>query len=117
MILTTMSGATSRRKGHAYERTLAKEFRELGFSKCVTSRAESKTRDDQLVDLCYSGPWNVQAKYTANQPNFSALLSAMPREDGQINLVFHKKIRQPETVTMLKSDFYKFISNEIDAKK
>lgn len=35
--------AKGREKGHAYERKIAKEFREeLGFEKCKTSRYESK---------------------------------------------------------------------------
>lgn len=104
-----MSGTKSRRKGHTYERTLAKEFRELGYFDCVTSRSESKKRDDEVVDLCFTGEWNVQAKNTANQPNFILLLKSMPKEKGQINLVFHKKTRVGETVTMKKEDFYLLI--------
>jgi hypothetical protein len=102
-----MASNRNRTAGHNYERQLVKEFKELGYGSCCTSRSESKNRDDAGVDLCYSGPWNVQAKYTKNAPNMHTLLDSMPKEEGQINVVFHKRKNVGETVTMTKKDFYR----------
>ena len=46
-----MSGKTSRRKGHDYERAIRKEFRQLGWKYCETSRYASKAIDDAKIDL------------------------------------------------------------------
>lgn len=41
----------NKRRGNQYEQKIAKELRELGFEGCVTSRSESKSMDDQKVDI------------------------------------------------------------------
>ena len=46
-----MSGMKSRRKGHDYERQIRREYRELGWSNCETSRFASKMMDDRKIDL------------------------------------------------------------------
>tara|TARA_Y100000593_G_C4142276_1_gene252879 strand:- start:196 stop:534 length:339 start_codon:yes stop_codon:yes gene_type:complete len=100
---------TNRNKGNNYERELAKEFRELGFSNCVTSRSESKRRDDAGVDLCYTGCLNVQAKAWKSAPSYHKILKEMPDEAGQHNVIFHKRPRQGDVVVMRKEDFYELI--------
>ena len=95
----------SRRVGHNYERELVKKFKAIGFEGCCTSRNESKKRDDEGVDLCFTGPLNVQAKRMKNQPNFRKVLDAMPDEPGQINVVFHKVPNKGEIVVMREGDF------------
>jgi len=98
-----------RDKGHRYERQLCNEFKALGFTKCCTSRAESKRRDDEKVDLMFTEPYNVQAKaYDSNQPNFRKVLDEMPNEENT-NVVFHKVGRKKDIVVMWKEDFYKLI--------
>lgn len=61
----------SRRKGHNYERFLAKWFKNLGFYYTKTSRAASKLLDDCGVDLAFL-PFLIQAKrgYNKNRPKF-----------------------------------------------
>lgn len=95
----------ARTAGHSYERKLAQELREIGFDSCVTSRAESKTRDDQGVDLCHTGPLNIQAKRWKSAPSYHTTLDAMPDEPGQINCIFHKRPNKGEVVVMAKTDF------------
>jgi hypothetical protein len=51
----------NRRKGHAYERDLAKVFRKLGFDKTRTSREASRLYDNSKYDL-WGLPYLVQAK-------------------------------------------------------
>jgi len=52
----------SRNKWNTYERKLCNEYKELWFQECVTSRSESKRTDDRWIDLCYTDPFNIQAK-------------------------------------------------------
>lgn len=51
----------NRSKGHDAERHFAKEFRELGFDMCQTSRYGSRIHDDAGIDLI-NVPYNVQIK-------------------------------------------------------
>jgi len=105
-----MSKINARQKGHAYERKVAQEMRDLGFEKCLTSRLESKRMDDAGVDLCYTDPFYIQLKATENYPKFHHLLfEKMPQEDDKINVVMNKKNRKGEIVVMSKEDFYKII--------
>lgn len=95
-----------RQKGHAYERELAKKFRENGFNECVSSRLESKAEDDRGGDLCFTGEWRVQAKAVERlSPQMHEVLDRM-HSDGKINVVFHKRNRKGTTVTMSEEDFW-----------
>ena len=53
--------ANNKTKGSNAERLFAKEFRELGYDKCVTSRYGSRMHDDAAIDLIHI-PFNVQIK-------------------------------------------------------
>ena len=102
----------ARNKGSAYERKLAKEFRELGYTECRTSREVSKIRDNMGVDLCGVPDFNVQAKAVENLGSVHMILKSMPEEVGVTNVVFHKRNRKGEVVSMKKEDFYKLITKE-----
>lgn len=60
-----------RRKGHNFERSVAKQFRQLGFERVKTSRSCSKLLDDCGVDIV-GLPFLVQCKsgYPKNRPKF-----------------------------------------------
>lgn len=102
-------GAQIRKRGNNYEVELAKEFRELGFLDTCTSRYESKRRDDAKVDLCFTEPFNVQAKCRNNYGNPLPTLSEMPSDDN-INVIISKVVNRGEFVTMNKKDFYVFVA-------
>lgn len=71
------TGKYCREKGHAYERKIAKELNELGFD-VVTSRSESKSTDDNkvdLIDLSKNLPIQIQLKKTSNIPNYFKIRS------------------------------------------
>jgi len=99
-----MSSA-NRRKGHNFERYLAKKFREIaGFTFCKTSRQASRLLDDSKVDLAFI-PYNVQAKAVIRNLNYHDIFESMdnalkknyPPTDPQINLpkiIFHKRGRK-----------------------
>jgi len=101
------SGKTARRKGHDYERKIRKEFIELGYIDCNTSRYESLKLDAQKVDLTNTGIFYVQCKAVERGINYHKLLESMPKSK-KINSVFHKKDRK-EIVSIYKEDFYKII--------
>jgi len=94
----------SRNKGHAYERKIAQELRDLGYSECKTSRYESRALDDEKVDLTHTDPFNVQLKAVENLGSAHNTLNEMP-DDDNINVVFHKRNRKGTIVSMTKEDF------------
>ena len=108
----------SRAKWCDYERKIAIEMRELWFTDCLTSRAESKSLDDCWVDLVETGDYNFQLKcYT----NFSVrkcieVLKTMTerlvgrRQAKNTNIILVKIKSKGEVVVMSKKDFYKLIT-------
>lgn len=69
-------GARNRRRGNDYERKIAKELRDLGFSGVVTSRSESKNMDNNKVDLIDTEnklPCYIQLKKTTSTPQYFSI--------------------------------------------
>lgn len=97
-----------RKKGHSYELQIRDWFRELGWDKAVSSRSESKNKDDQGVDLCYTDPFNIQAKAVEKLGSLHDILARMPK-DSNYNLVFHKRNRKGTIVAMTLEDFKEII--------
>jgi hypothetical protein len=95
-------------KGHCFERALAKTFRERGWPDCLTARLESKRVDDSGVDLCFTKPFNVQAKAVENLGSAHNTLARMPA-DQNLNVVFHKKRRQGVVVSLTEADFWTLV--------
>lgn len=104
-----------RKKGHTYELVIRDWFRDLGWSRAVSSRSESKNKDDQGIDLCYTDPFNVQAKAVEKLGSIHDVLAKMPKDN--YNLVFHKRNRKGTIVAMTIEDFKeiveKLIQNQI----
>lgn len=101
-------GRSARQKGHSFELQVRDFFRELGYDKCVSSRSESKNKDDQGIDLCFTGPFNVQCKAVENLGSMHRVLGDMP-QDENYNVVFHKRNRQGVVVAMSMEDFKEII--------
>lgn len=96
-----MSGKRNRIAGHGWERDLVKVFRELGYTHVVTTRSESRARDNAKVDLMNTMErkngqfvFNVQAKNAVGHLPYGKLLAEMPVEDGIINCVLHKQTKR-----------------------
>lgn len=104
-----------RKKGHSYELQIRDWFRELGWARAVSSRSESKNKDDQGIDLCFTDPFNVQAKAVEKLGSIHDVLAKMPKDN--YNLVFHKRNRKGTIVAMTIEDFkeilHKLIQNQI----
>ena len=95
------NGKRNRQAGHKWERQLAAIFRSIGFPHVVTTRSESKSRDNQKVDLINKDeanngrfPFNVQAKSATVSLKYAKLLSEMPKDRGVMNIVMHKQTRK-----------------------
>lgn len=84
---------TSRVKGHRFERQIAQWLRRW-FPACATSRAESRSRDAQCVDLVSTGFLNVQCKAVEKMGSYHRILAGMPDEEGRVNCIAHKRNRQ-----------------------
>ena len=70
-------GASARRRGNNYETQICKELNELGFD-CVTSRSESKSTDDNKVDIIDRSkklPCHIQSKKTQAIPQYFKIRS------------------------------------------
>lgn len=77
------SASYSKTKGNRYEQQIAKELRELGFSGVKTSRSESKTVDNNKVDIIDTEnrlPIQIQLKKTQNIPNYFKI-----RDESTVN--------------------------------
>tara|TARA_R110000764_G_scaffold20407_8_gene52465 strand:+ start:17755 stop:18165 length:411 start_codon:yes stop_codon:yes gene_type:complete len=99
-----MGGARNRKAGHSYELKTAKRLREdLGWEHVVTSRSESRTRDDQKVDLINHDeftngrmPFDVQCKNTTVNVNYHKLMGEMPDLEMTMPVILHKKTQKAE---------------------
>jgi hypothetical protein len=105
----------NRDKGNNFERIIAREFRDLGFANCETSRYASKKTDDMKVDLMFTEPFNVQAKAWKAAPSYHKTLKEMP-EDTNYNIIIHRRPRQGDVVVIDKKDFYEIVEMLLLAK-
>lgn len=103
-----MGKINARNKGNSYELKVIRELNSMYWPGAVSSRSESKRKDDAGIDICYTDPYNIQCKAVERLGNIHQVLNSMPKDEN-INLVFHKRNRQGEVVSMTKEDFYKII--------
>lgn len=99
----------SRSVGHTYERALRLEFIKLGWDKCQTSRYASRETDDANVDFVNTSPFNIQAKRWKSAPSYHEVLASMP-DNGNYNVIIHKRPNKGEVVVMSGKSFFEIIS-------
>lgn len=73
------AGKRARRKGHNYERTIVKYFKDLGFDQAKTSRLGSRLLDSAKVDIC-DIPFNVQCKAVEANIDYYKLTDEISKE-------------------------------------
>lgn len=111
----------NRTRGHDYERLIANELRELGFTGVVTSRSESKKMDDCKVDLMDPEGklfFYPQLKTTINTPDYFGISKECPLKDKPF-VIFWKKVKPTEStfrsegeiIMMPKTFFYDLIKH------
>lgn len=116
------AGKKARRKGHNYERTVVKYFKNLGFSQAKTSRLGSRLLDSAKVDIC-DIPFNVQCKaveahidyYKLTNEIIEELKKLIPQREDYPIIIFHKKNKKTNVVMTLE-EFTKFF-NTMSANK
>jgi hypothetical protein len=81
------SGAYNRNRGHRAEQKVVNELKALGFTEVVSSRSESKTTDDNKVDIIDKAnklPFgiNIQIKHQIQYPQYFKIReqSTVPNE-------------------------------------
>lgn len=102
-------GKSIRQRGNGYERIIAQEFRLMGWTDCVTSRAESRNNDAKKIDLMFTNPFNIQTKCKNDYGNPLPVLLEMPK-DSNYNVIINKVVHKGEFITMSKKDFYELIN-------
>lgn len=119
------TGKYCREKGHTYERKIAKELNELGFN-VVTSRSESKSTDDNkvdLIDLNKQLPVQIQLKKTSNIPNYFKIRSESTVDPTEFCIIWAKQesretnmITVGEVALIDKQMLYKLLKSYINGK-
>lgn len=102
-------GKRNRQKGHQFEREIAKEFRNLGWKKTITSRAGDRSKDAGKVDLLNTSPLNIQTKSHNVFKNPIPTLKEMPQNNGFYNILIMRVKNKGDFVMMEKEDFYELI--------
>ncbi len=95
-----MATNNSRARGHKWELDCIKLLKDLKIvvtEFLVSSRSESRSRDNQKVDLINvdegtNGRFilNVQAKNYSTKLKYDEVLAEMPQDGDQINVIFNK---------------------------
>jgi hypothetical protein len=120
-----MGGKRNRSVGHRWERDCARAYRECGHPHVVTTRSESKARDDTGIDLMNKDEFKngllrdaPQCKCTLKNPDYHKLITELPEELG-MPVVLHRKTEKQgkifrvvgEYAIIRVEDFFKLISN------
>ena len=116
------AGKRARRKGHNYERTVVKYFKDLGFDQAKTSRLGSRLLDSAKVDIC-DIPFNVQCKaveanidyYKLTDEISKELKKLFPQREDYPILIFHKKNKKTNVVMTLE-EFTKFFNKMFETR-
>lgn len=104
-----------------YELKIIKELTELGWKGLKSSRSESRSLDNDKIDIAETEdklPFYVQCKKTKNCPSISEIIKACPRKDRPLIIVWNKQINKEvnmasdgEYVMMTKEYFYNLITS------
>jgi hypothetical protein len=86
----------NRNRGNSYERACVNDMKEVGFSKAVSSRAESRNMDAKKVDICYTEPFYFQCKNMVGNIKYEEILNEMPNTEN-FNVILHKRTRKAKT--------------------
>jgi hypothetical protein len=98
------NGKRNRAAGHNFELKTVSAFKELGFEHVCSTRSESRSRDNQKIDIMHKDegtngrfPYNVQCKNTVGPLKYAKVLSELPKDTAHINVVFHNQTRRAGT--------------------
>lgn len=117
------SGSYARNKGNSYELKIIKELINLGYDGLKSSRSESKSLDNDKIDIAQDRdaenelPFWVQCKITKTTPNFEQIIKDCPRKQKPMAIFWNKQINKEvnmatagEYVVIEKSYFYSLLN-------
>ena len=99
------AGKRARRKGHNYERSVVKFFKDLGYDQAKTSRLGSRLLDSAKVDIC-DIPFNVKCKAVEANIDYHKLTDEvkteleklMPQREKYPIIIFHKRNKKTNVI-------------------
>lgn len=105
MIENKTDGHLNRSRGDNWELDCLKYLMEAGYSNIGTSRLWSEEMDKLGVDIVSQDeelygyfPYHLSIKATSSLVNYPQLLDNLPRKEGIINTIFHKKYYKGEVI-------------------
>lgn len=125
------NGKRNRSAGHGFELCVVKHMKEHGFPHVVTSRSESRSRDNEGTDLINSKeiingrlPYNIQCKNVCSPLKYPPILGSMVKTKGVTNVIFHKCTKRSATnfipvgnYAILSMEDFLLIISELNKKK
>ena len=98
-------GKLSRRKGHNFERFVAKLFREHGYDKAMRNM---EYQEGQGIDLNNTGIYDVQLKCGKKHASISKI-KEVPLMDGRVPVLVTKADNEETYAVLPFSDFLRLI--------
>ena len=94
-------GKQNKQRGNNFERKIVKDLRDLGFTQVVTSRSESKSTDDNKVDIIDKGkqlPFDmqIQTKKTSSTPSYFGIREQSTVDNESFVIIWSKTERKGE---------------------
>lgn len=105
------TGRRSRHKGARWELEIIRRLKEIGYTGCVSSRAESKTADGMKIDIVDTEnrlPCYIQAKCVSVMPNYHRVRKACPLKDKPFVMAVKQEGEEPLAVLPIEY-FYKLL--------
>ena len=84
----------NRRKGHDFERRIAKLLRDI-YPDIQTARYASRETDDNGIDFVNTGYVDIQAKTLKRRPNLEQVFDAMKTDKCKVFIYKDNKHRSP----------------------
>lgn len=115
----------NRNKGNSLERAVVNDLKALGFVGCVTSRSESKNKDNNKIDIIDTHndlPTNIQIKYLQNCPNYFTISSECSDKSKPFSIIWKKSTKDgsnsPGTIAMIPYNYFlHLLKIELEYKK
>ena len=104
--------SNNRTRGCNFERKCVNDMKTIGFSKAVSSRAESRNMDAKKVDICYTAPFYFQCKNMVGNIKYEEILTEMPQDGDHINVVIHKRTKKANKSFMTTGEYVFFKYND-----
>ena len=105
-----------RTKGHAWERQVAQDFQELGWSE-ARRLLEYNTRDANGIDLQDTFPFLVQCKRHKDYVSINHINEIQTGDDGAIPLLLTKADRKPTMAVLPWTELKKLIKQAYETEK